>query len=105
MWHQSVSVFSFPPLNLASSAAIMGAFGNWDYFPISVISGTFHDYYCGIIGYCSKHYIFKQYFLRVDCPFKGWTVPLKEVRSTHVSVTCTSLYKPESQIEVLLKGI
>ena len=34
-----------------------------------MISGTFHDYYCGIFGYCSKHYIFKQYFLRVDCPF------------------------------------
>ena len=35
-----------------------------------MISGIFRDYYCGIFGYCSKHYIFKKYFLRVDCPFK-----------------------------------
>jgi len=35
-----------------------------------MISGIFRDYYCGIFGYCSKHYIFKKYFLRVDCSFK-----------------------------------
>ena len=26
-----------------------------------------------IFGYCSKHYIFKTYFLRVDCPF-NWRI-------------------------------
>ena len=34
-------------------------------------SGTFHDYYCGIFGYCFDHSIFKKYVLRVDCPFKA----------------------------------
>ena len=43
---------------------------NLDYFPISMISGIFRDYYCGIFGYCFKHYIFKTYFLRMQCPFK-----------------------------------
>jgi len=40
-----------------------------DYFPISMISGIFRHYYYGIFGYCSKHYIFKKYFLRVNCLF------------------------------------
>jgi len=35
-----------------------------------MISGIFRDYYCGIFGYYSKHYIFKNYFLRANCPFK-----------------------------------
>ena len=36
---------------------------------MSMISGLFRDYYCGLFGYCSKHYIFKTYFLRVDGSF------------------------------------
>ena len=53
-----ILVFYFPPSNL-------------DYFLIFMIWGI----YIVIInveffGYCSKHYIFKKYFLRVDCPFK-----------------------------------
>ena len=36
-----------------------------------MISGIFHDYYCGIFGYCSKHYLFFKYLLRVDCPIKA----------------------------------
>ena len=27
------------------------------------------DSNCGICGYCSKHYIFKKYIMRVNCPF------------------------------------
>ena len=46
---------------------------NLDYFPTCMISGIFCDYYCGIFGYCSKHYIFKKYFLMVDCPLMDST--------------------------------
>ena len=38
----------------------------------------FCDYYCGIFGYCSKHHIFKKYFLRVDCPFKSSSSQVSE---------------------------
>ena len=58
--------------NLVSGAVVMGLRpSNLDYFPISMISGIFRYYYCGIFGYCSKHYIFKKYFLRVDCLFNN----------------------------------
>jgi len=48
----------------------MAPSSNLDYFPISTIQGIFRDYYCGILCYCHKHYIFKKYYLRVNCPFK-----------------------------------
>jgi len=35
-----------------------------------MIPCIFCDYYCGILGYYSKHYLFKKYFLRVDSPSK-----------------------------------
>ena len=50
---------------------------NLDYFPISMISGIFRDYYCGFFGYCSKHYTFKNIFW-------GWTVPLSLRRTMSV---------------------
>ena len=37
-----------------------------------MISGIFRDYYyCEIVVYCYKHNIFKEYYLRVGCPFKS----------------------------------
>ena len=39
-----------------------------------MISGIVREYYCGIFGYRSKHYIFKEYYLRVSYPFNlGFT--------------------------------
>jgi len=69
----SISVFSFPPSNLASGTAIRRPSSDLDYFHICMILGIFRDYYYGMFGYCYKHYIFKKYFLRVDCPFKWWS--------------------------------
>jgi len=60
--HVTLEHFSFLPPAFESGSS------NLDYFPLSMISGIFRDYYCGIFGYCSKHYILKK-ILRVDCPF------------------------------------
>jgi len=46
---EHLGFFSFPPSNLASGAAVMASPSrNLDYFPISMISGIFRDYYCGM---------------------------------------------------------
>jgi len=55
-----------------------------------MISGIFRDYYCGIFGYCSKHYIFLKYFLTVDYPFKS----VFSKRNLYFQcVTCISLIR------------
>jgi len=66
----NVRAFEFSPSRLPVQPERRPS-SNLDYFPISMISNIFRDYYCGIIGNCSKHYIFKKYFLRVNCPFKA----------------------------------
>ena len=35
-----------------------------------MIPGRVPDYYYGNWGFFYKHYTFKSYYLRVDCPFK-----------------------------------
>ena len=70
-WRQSTWLFSFPPLNLASGAAvIMAALQQFGLFPYiydnKYISWLLLWNFC----YCYKHCVFKKYYLRVNCPFK-----------------------------------
>ena len=46
-----------------------------------MISGIFRNYYCRIFCYCSKHYIFKKYVLRVDCPFNRPKIGFKKAHA------------------------
>jgi len=51
-----VRAFEFSPCRLRIWLPVQPQWwpsSNLDYFPISMISGIFHDYYCGIFYYCS----------------------------------------------------
>ena len=60
-------LFFLPTFKSGFWCSLNGAPSNLDYFPMT--SGIFRDYYCGSFGYCYKHYIFKIFILRVNCPF------------------------------------
>jgi len=69
--------------------------------PISMISGIFRDYYCGIFGHCSKHYIFKKYFRRVDIVFaKFCDTKFRPVESVDICISAKNraLVSVETQI-------